>query len=132
MVSAIYALIQGRQSVAWPFTEGEIIDQKEAVIYGSDSTVEYLRPCYKYRVNDEAFTSDTIKIGSTAKGYALGGGNVATRYPLGARVNVYYNPRNPKIATLETGVSVPSVIFGSVFGGFCLWLLVIIGLALVH
>ena len=57
---------------------------------------------YEYQVNDQKFRSDRIRIGGGKSEVELE--YVLGRYPLGAKVVVYYNPADPQQAVLERGV----------------------------
>ena len=54
---------------------------------------------YEYKVNDRKLRSDRIMIGHAKSESELE--SVLDRYPLGAKVVVYYNPADPKDAVLE-------------------------------
>jgi hypothetical protein len=53
--------------------------------------------------------SRTISFGSKLY-WLFSAQEVAAMYPVGEKVTVYYNPDNPKIATLEPGISVGSFV----------------------
>ena len=63
---------------------------------------------YEYQVNDQSFRGDRIMIGGGKSEVELE--YVLGRYPLGAKVVVYYNPADPQQAVLERGI--PATGFG--------------------
>lgn len=56
---------------------------------------------YRYRVNGEELESDGIKIGGQPLTTRVLAGKLVARYPVGAHVDVYVDPNDPKIALLE-------------------------------
>ena len=69
-------------------------------VHGSDTEVVNMPLVeYEYRVNNQKFRSDRIMIGYGKSASELE--RVLNRYPLGAKVIVYYNPAAPQQAVLE-------------------------------
>jgi hypothetical protein len=82
---------------------------------------------YEYTIHGQAVTGNGISIGDDRGDFGIA--ETLARYPVGAAVTVYYNPRRPGEAVLErdtprgwwgcfwTGTAIAlAIIFGSVFG----------------
>ena len=98
---------QGRDSVNWSNTQGEILKSKVKKHTTSKGQLVY-EPYvwYKYFVNGKVYGSRVMqfsvensneKTEKKAKNYVL-------THPVGHKMPVYYNPTNPKQATLKTGI----------------------------
>jgi Protein of unknown function (DUF3592) len=109
-------------SKSWIKTDGEIIASavKLPLSHTSDDQDDadaVIR--YRYRVGGQNYESDSIKIGgqtSMARGFADA---LVAKYPVGARIDVHYDPRNPENAALEPHKQdnlVPHLVFAIVFG----------------
>lgn len=110
-------------SQGWPTTQGQIIEARIAESTSTDSdgdTSTSYSPAVKftYRVAQQEYTGNKITFG-----FIQGHGNykkaqaVLAHYPLGAQVNVYYDPANPADAVLErkAGGSTISLVLGIIF-----------------
>ncbi|MCC5830510.1 MAG: DUF3592 domain-containing protein [Phycisphaeraceae bacterium] len=91
----------------WPGTVGQILDSyhdTHRAHRGLDGgiTIQTSRIQYSYRVDGVTYTSDVVALGGN---YDTSEGTPARerleRYPVGAQVEVYYNPQNPEEACLE-------------------------------
>jgi Protein of unknown function (DUF3592) len=74
---------------------------------------------YRYRIEGNDLEGDRIGIGEVAMTTRLLAMQQAARYPLGAHVDVYVNPKNPKRALLEPRAQndiAGTVVFAVVFG----------------
>jgi hypothetical protein len=58
---------------------------------------------YSYEVNGQEFQGQTIKAGDQYMSIRFTGDAMKTmsRYPVGSKVTVYYNPANPAESALE-------------------------------
>lgn len=56
---------------------------------------------YRYGVDAKTYEGDGIKIGAQTSMMRAFAENLVARYPVGAEVDVYYDPRDPKDAVLE-------------------------------
>jgi Protein of unknown function (DUF3592) len=65
-----------------------------------DNTVEIR---YRYRVGDKDFESTRVKFGGHAAMSQIAADQLVARYPQGAGVDVYYDPKTPSHAVLEPG-----------------------------
>lgn len=111
-VAALLAVIgwfQGRgarESQRWNTTEGEVMDA--TVIQYShethDGTMLAYRPriIYGYRICGRDYVSERLNFGtgvhSSIRAFAE---NKAKKFPVGSKVQVFYDPQNPNEATLE-------------------------------
>ncbi len=107
----IYRSIQDRKkakaSLAWPSTQGRVIESRVVESRSSDSdgdTTTTYRPYikYEYQVVGSVFTSDKLAIGPavSTSSYRKAEEKVK-RMPAGAAVTVFYNPDDPTEAVLE-------------------------------
>lgn len=127
LIAAVYSLIYGQRSTSWVSTEGEVVVSalKETRDPDSGTASVTVKIHYKYKVGNETYTSDTVKIGGTSLFSDM---KIAAKYPRGKRVRVYYDPNNPKRSTLETGVSVITIMAYSIIGVLFLTLPFLLGL----
>jgi hypothetical protein len=113
-------------SKAWIKSDGDIIvsEAKIPLSHTSDDQDDVdaiIR--YSYRVGSQTQESDCIKFGGGAmmsRGLAEA---LVARYPVGARVDVYYDPHDPKSAVLEPRKQdglVAQLVFTVVFGAAAL------------
>ena len=94
------AMLDAAQS--WPSTPGEVIKSRVQVSGGDHTTVSpYI--LYNYQVGGMDISGTQIRAGdqfyeshSTQQSYDL-----IDKYPVGAQVTVYYNPKDPTQAALE-------------------------------
>jgi hypothetical protein len=97
-------LFRGLRCKNWPTAEG-VVDRAEmkshsgnkgGVTYSADIT-------YHYNVAGGYHTGTRLAFGamSSSSSYAQG---ILDRYPVGAKVPVYYSPDDPELAVLETGI----------------------------
>jgi hypothetical protein len=94
----------GVASRTWPKTEGIVLESRLASV--SDDSSQGSTSCcsviYKYKVGVQEYLSDRIYFGgfdNDGKEYAR-----FLSYKPGTHLEVYYNPKNPAMAVLETGV----------------------------
>jgi hypothetical protein len=74
---------------------------------------------YRYRINGHDLEGDRIRVGGVPMTTRLLAMQQVARYPLGARVDVYVNPKNPKRALLEPRAQnniVGTIVFAVIFG----------------
>ena len=74
---------------------------------------------YRYRVNGRDLEGDRVRAGGVPMTTRMLAMQQVARYPLGAHVDVYVNPKNPKRALLEPRAqnnTVGTIIFAVVFG----------------
>ncbi len=111
----LYTYFQQRraagESAGWPATQGKIVlstVMTSTTRHRTDSgmwverTSYFPKVRYEYSVLGKAYTGERIAFGA-AKGHSAPADaeKVLARYPVGATVTVYYNPRDPAEAVLE-------------------------------
>jgi hypothetical protein len=87
----------------WPSTTGTVVMSTVQSRRSGKSHSVYPVVVYQYAVNGKDFQSQTIKAGDQFMNIRMTGQAQATaaRYPVGAKVTVYYNPANPAESALE-------------------------------
>ena len=89
----------------WPSVTGEIT-RSEVFTYRKEGRTQYLPDIvYKYRVAGKPYTSSRIIIGDPPyRSNISPAKRLLTEYPLGKRVEVFYDPVVPSSAALKPGV----------------------------
>jgi hypothetical protein len=90
-------------SIGWPTVEGRIVDAKLDSYRDTDNNVNYsAKVRFTFQVNGTEFSSAKVSWGGRVTSQSPNQANaVLARYPEGAAVPVYYNPRKPAQAVLE-------------------------------
>jgi len=92
-------IVMARKTLQWPGVEGTI--EESRVSSDADDMLPHIRFCYRVQQQDfrqlVAFPGDITPGEEFSRHYV-------EKYPEGSRVQVYYNPDKPDIATLEPGV----------------------------
>jgi hypothetical protein len=84
----------------WPSTMGTVLASTIEWRHSSDSgSTAYPVVQYSYQVNGQAYQSYKLAPGPEVGG--TGAKKVVARYPAGAQVMVFYDPKNPSDAVLE-------------------------------
>ena len=92
-------IVKARKTRLWPAVEGEI--EKSDVASDANDLLPHIS--FRYRVGEQSyqrameFPPDITPSQEFAASYVQ-------KYPVGANIQVYYNPQNPEQATLEPGV----------------------------
>ena len=98
----------GAASLAWPSATGTIKASSVAA-YRTQGGKQYMaKVAYDYTVNGAPYSGDRVRFGNRAGALAAAEADVA-KYPVGAPVDVRYDPGKPQISTLEGGQSGVSV-----------------------
>jgi hypothetical protein len=111
-VGGILLLIGGVQwlklliSRSWPQISGTVLvsgveARRSTSSEGGSSTTYNVSVVYEYEVDSQRYRSNRVTVGGAVWGGYRGAQKQAARYPMGASVPVYYNPRNPTSAVLE-------------------------------
>jgi hypothetical protein len=108
-------LLRGRASSSWPTTQGEVVysslEQKMSTDSDGDSSVTYAaKVVYNYQVGGQNLTGDRRRFSEASTSSARRAQEIANRYPVGSQVTVYYDPDNPQVSVLETGVGIGGII----------------------
>ena len=106
----------------WPSVSGTIISSDirktsewklKGIKSGSDRILYLPNILYNYEVQGNKYRSyrvffeDVTRL-CTGSGYAR---EIISRYPSGKNVSVHYNPENPQVAVLETGIKFSHLFF---------------------
>ena len=87
------------QSRSWPRVAGVV---KSAY---QDDSIESAKISYEFRLDGRIYTGDRVR-SYTGSGFVVGYAQADLRkYPVGSKVTVYYNPRDPSNCRLEPGLS---------------------------
>ncbi len=105
----------------WPTVSGTVISsdirqssewERKGIKTGRDRTLYLPNILYNYEVKGNQYRSYRVFI-EGAVDY-LGRGNarrIVNRYPPGKNVSVHYDPENPQMAVLETGIKFTHLLF---------------------
>jgi hypothetical protein len=92
-------------SLRWPITKGAVVSSEVVVIGISNWEGWHPRVSYRYSVDGKDYVSNDIEV------IDLGNGNtdyyaqrVVEKYPPGEQLEVHYDPDNPAVALLESGI----------------------------
>jgi Protein of unknown function (DUF3592) len=124
--TSLWQLLAGLESNDWPCVEGVIAES--AIVEGAFAGGELGSPSaaadrstvaisYRYAVGDQVFIGKRLHFGYTA----ISPEQLNREYPRGAKIQVHYNPKNPKDAVLEPGVTIGAVVgivMGAIFIAF--------------
>ncbi len=129
--AALYKYLQVRQASDWPSVMGKVVVSKSEVrkVKTFDDNAasgrgeeerNFAKIVYEYAVDGEKLRCDRVSIGEDLGNFEVA--ETIAKYPVGAVVTVYFDPRHPDRAVLERDV--PKGVFGCV-----IWM-VVIGLGL--
>ena len=116
----VVSALRLRGSRNWPSVQGRIINSVKRVVDTDVGKLEDADIAYEYVFKEKRYTSKVIKIGGDmysdrSKHAASEADLLVARYPVGKVVDVYVDPRHPKVSCLErAGVE---TIFVSIFCG---------------
>ncbi len=99
----IYVRRMAARSAEWPATEGEVIRSSPQSFSTAYFTTHDARVTYQYWVEGKTYVSSGVTPESLGFGSRRGAEEVATRFPPGAKVTVYYDPKRPGRAVLLPG-----------------------------
>ena len=86
-----------KQAAQWPATPGRVIQSQ--LYWGKDADgkpSQEVALTYEYAVNGQTLRSTRVKFG-----FAPNPNQTVQKYPVGAAVQVFYNPAKPTEAVLE-------------------------------
>jgi hypothetical protein len=83
----------------WPYAMGAVKISTTEYRSSEDGGAYYPVVHYSYQVGGQPYEGYRIAPGGEVGG--IGAAKVAARYPIGAQVQVFYNPQNPSEAFLE-------------------------------
>jgi hypothetical protein len=94
----------GIASLTWPTAPGNIKSSHVAT-HDADGIEMYLaKVTFDYTVRGKTYLGDCVRFGAYAGARQKAQQDV-DKYPIGARVNVRYAPRQPQTSTLEPGIA---------------------------
>jgi len=108
--AAVYKSLQVRAAREWPSAAGKVVTSqaqvRETRVLDSDREGGYRTEqrnfaniVYEYSVAGQKLRNDRVSIGEDLGNFQVA--ETIAKYPVGAVVTVYYNPRHPKEAVLE-------------------------------
>ena len=117
-----------KDSMRWPSVPGRIINSAKIVEHTDAGRLEGGDIAYEYSFGEKNYTSKVIKIGGDmlsrrSKQAPSEADLLLAKYPIGKVVDVYVNPKHPKVACLEKAGA--ETVFISIFFGL---LAVVVGL----
>ena len=119
LAAICYALLlwrRLRRCGAWPSTDGTIIRSDKIVTCHNFQKLEKVIIRYSYFAGCR-YESETVKVGGFMHLRKRDENALLFRYPIGAKVQVYYDPYNPQVACLEKR-GVDSVLIIAGYGCF--------------
>lgn len=104
VLATVVKLIEVRKAARWPTTHGKVVVSKSEArsVKGTANTPRtgnFARVEYEYQVKGRKLRGKRVSIGEEAPDFRVV--ETLERYPLGARVTVYYDPQDPAKAVLE-------------------------------
>ena len=94
----------GAASLTWPIAEGTIKSSRVAT-HDAEGIEKYVaKVVYDYTVRGKIYVGDCVRFGVYA-GDRQEAQQDVDKYPVGARVEVRYAPRQPQTSTLEPGIA---------------------------
>jgi hypothetical protein len=108
--------VRGRAQASrqWPMVLGQVVQSLVTSSSGSEGGTVYSPEIrYAYDVGGQAYQSSRVAFGGFSSNSSPRDAQRTTaRYPAGAVVQVYYNPANPRDATLERRAGQSGLLFG--------------------
>ncbi|MDG9924616.1 MULTISPECIES: DUF3592 domain-containing protein [unclassified Pseudomonas] len=104
MYFAIQQALEMGDSREWPTVEGVITESHITRTTEQRSSVRYeyeVRVQYSYNVDGVGYTSDRLRIRRTRYSWETNAQRELAEYPVGQRVRVYYNPKEPERSLLK-------------------------------
>jgi hypothetical protein len=114
------AAYTGYRATKWPHVQGRVVSAGVEKLEGGKRTTWRPNVTYEYAVNRTEYSSNTIKPTRVALTIDEPARKVVSRYSVGSRVTVYYDPDDPAQSLLEPEVPWESYVFlmfGLVFAG---------------
>jgi hypothetical protein len=101
LIGALADLLRADQSQTWPSAPGRILHSEATMRLGKgprhSADIDY-----EYEVGGKCFTGSRVQFSQGNFRSNEGAQRVVDRYPVGATVDVRYDPDDPSLATLET------------------------------
>ena len=114
-VSSVRKIVQGISAQRWPTTSGELTQVENKISRDSESSSREIIVKYSYRVNGQTYEGNVIHPSYTSSSFEEAHNQLQAKLEPGKSIEVFYDPANPKRATLSTGFYSGSMTM--VFGG---------------
>jgi hypothetical protein len=122
-VAICYGLVSAlrlKGSRSWPSVKGRIVRSMKTLKHTDAGKLEDADIAYEYAFGEKQYRSKVIKIGGDLLSQPTKRAHseadlLLTKYPVGKVVDVYVNPKHPKVACLEKAGA--ETIFISIFFG---------------
>lgn len=135
--AAVYKTVQVRAARAWPSVAGKVVvsgaELRDVRVMDSDreggfriEQRNFANIVYEYPVAGRKLRNNRVSIGEDSGNLEVA--ETIAKYPAGAAVTVYYNPRNPKEAVLERDL--PKGLWGCLGIGTVIVLAIVFGSAI--
>jgi hypothetical protein len=126
----------GRKSQEWPSIQGKVTSSKVRSDNNRRSSRRNYYPeiRYEYTIEDKVYRGKRYQFGISLYYYGQDLTQaILHEYNVGKKVKVYYNPDNPKLATLQTGISgwvlIPGFFICTIgIVAFLFWILKVLGI----
>lgn len=104
-------LQDAKASASWPKAQSVITESRVRHSRDSDGGNSYQpKISYEYSVKNLNYKNQTIKFGENSYSNHSDAEYYVSRYPIGQRVSVFYDPKRPDKSVLEPGVTSGSYI----------------------
>ncbi len=101
----------GSAAAHWPTTEGQIVASQVGERDGLDGGTYHAEVHYSYGVAGAKYQGKRVAVDDSGTNHRGRAEKIVDRYPVGAKVTVFYNPNRPEKAVLEPKTT----------GGWLLW-----------
>jgi hypothetical protein len=108
------------RSRQWPSITGRVVESGTTQVNDGDSTTYKARIRYEYLVGDQQYIGDRISIRGAESIFRNKINSIVERYPVGASVEVFYDPQQPQMAVLEHAPSSKQGLISSAVTGLIL------------
>ncbi len=105
----------GEDSAAWPATSGIVTHSGIARHSGEGGPTYTVEVEYDYEVNHVSYHGERVGFDLRLNHSQSAAKDFIAKYPVGSTVTVYYEPADPKVSTLMTGVSQSCLVKGCAF-----------------
>ena len=130
LINGLLMVLKGLKSRWWSLVVGTItsskVESRASFASERNEMVSQAEIVYEYFINDVKHLSNRVVIGGKVR---MTPEAIVEKYPLGSKVDVYYNLKSPEQSVLEPGVGFVGFIFiffGSIFSSMGLWLIFLV------
>ena len=100
----MYRYNMGRESGSWPVVQGKITYARPEPRRVKSRTQYHPGVRYTYTVNGRSYTGNRITASEIYQKSRSGAEDILRKYPVGGQIPVHYNPADPGVSLLETGL----------------------------